>query len=548
MATEVSGFFGDMTEVVDTMGGGLMMPSQFAEEYLELHDGEADGPYRIGDNGFMRQILDGDARHQHVVIARQVGKTTMMGVKSLAFTSLRPGTTIVVISSASDNVGVYEKQKLRPFMMSPKWRAEFYDSKESDNVGFKQLRNGSQIMLRGAYTGGARIRGITGGAIFIDEIQHVERDVVEEAESVMTRSKLKMMMTGGTQSHSESSVNHYWEISDQREWMVKCSHCTRWSDALDVGNIGKHGLICRKCGGALNTATDPGQWVITGNRHALVVGHHFPLIALPNHPWDDVLYKLQKFSPRMFSIDVMAKSYDFATKPITRDELIGLCDQNYKRWLTPEECRGRRCVIGIDWGKGIDSTTQICVLVELSRGKLKVALMRKLTGSDAGPKQTRAIVAQLAEDYAAQIVVADEGGQFEHNPMLLNHFGSDRFQAVMLIHGQKAAIQFAENEMHWVASKTKALERFFLQLKRGTFTLPAWDLFEPFGKEILCEYVEYSENKEDQARYDHPTDKPDDSLHALNFGYIGYLFLTGEFKTAHKLPKGKRVPPMFTSG
>lgn len=519
-----------------------LMPTEFAEKYLEFNG----KPFSIGIYEYMRIPMNDMSRHRHFVWARQCGKSLAFAANTLAYTSMHSNTTVTMISSAGDNVSVYESQKLGPLMQSPKWRNGYYDYKAKDNVKLKQLRNGSSIILRGAFSGGARVRGISGGedfgSIFIDELQHIERDTVEDAESILARSATSILTTAGTQSHMESAVNFYFEKSTQNEWMLRCSHCSKWSDPLGVAHIGRLGLICTNCGKSLNALTDRNRWVRASVKDAPISGYRFPLIALPGHPWKDIIYKMENWVQSKFMIDVMALPIDALGKPLGRAELQASCDESYMEWLTPAEVRGRRCVAGVDWGKNQGSTTQIFIMVEMGLGKLKLAYAKKFLGAESDPLESRRIIADLIYRYNAQVVVLDEGGQTEANKELRKHFGTRKIQSVYLSHGLKETMVFNVESGHWVASKPKTLTHTFMTIKKGGFIFPAWSKFQEFGNELLSEIVEYGEDG--LPHYSNPKDQPDDSLHALNFCFLAWRFLISDFK----LPNPPGAAPMFSSG
>lgn len=516
-----------LVDIMDRSSGMDDLPmliSEFAEQKLEW-EGK---PFRIGKYKYMWKPMNDVSRHVHLVWARQCGKSLLEMIRTLSVASLRPRTSCTVISSAQDNVSILEGQKLSPLMKSPAWRGEFYGGGGRWGITYKQLTNNSDIILRSAFTGGARIRGISGSVIDIDELQHVDRKVVEEAESVLTRSELKMLLTAGTQSTLESAVNYYYEISNQQEWLIKCSHCSRWSEPLDRRNIGKVGLICAYCGGWMNAEHDESDWYSFSNEDARVSGYHFPLLALPGHPWDDILYKLEKFTPDMFDVDVLAVPNDSSQKPIGVADLKRNCNEQVLRWYEPEETRGYRVVAGVDWGWDRGSTTQICILQELAPGKLRVIFCRSFTGGDAEPKRARELIAQYIHRYNAQTICADEGGQFEQNPEMKKVLGK-KFSGVQLNHQLDETMRWNEKRKNWTASKPKTLRDTFSAMKRGQFELPSWQVYAPFGKEILVEMVEYKGDSQ-TPHYYCPDGMADDALHALNFAYIAYRLLTGDFR------------------
>jgi hypothetical protein len=277
-----------------------------------------------------------------------------------------------------------------------------------------------------------------------------------------------------------------------------------------------------------------------GPGDASVSGYRFPLLALPNHPWSDIINKYDNFTQQMFYLDVLALPYDFAGKPISRAELMALCEIDPRTaWYTPRECAGYRTVAGIDWGQGTVATTQICVLVEHGQ-KLKIAYFKKLVGEESEPVAAREAVAKVASDYNCNVICADRGGQWESNPELLKLFGPKKFQSVNLTGDLKQIMVWHKEDGYWAASKTETLSETFMALKKQKILPPAWSVFKPFGEEILNELTVYNENT-GKLQFTHPPSRPDDSLHALNFARCAYDILTEKHT---KLPRTGFKPTM----
>jgi len=516
-----------------------MALSTFAEKYIEFK-GE---PLRFNKYPYMLAPIDDGHRRRIFVWARQTGKSLAQSAVMMGIASMYPYTTATYMSSAIANTSIFESQKLGPMMKSPKWRKEYLTGGGKNNIFEKNLSNGSQIILRGGGEEG-RVRGISGGVVLVDELQDIDRDVVETVESVMTREELQIMILGGTQSHLESSVNYYWDISSKNEWFVRCSHCSRWSDALGESNIGLKGLICSVCGGAMNTATDRGEWVITSSPEALFSGYRFPLIALPGHPWQDVVDKRNSMKPRTFAIDVLALPFDFSGKPMSRTELMALCAiEPRTSWMTAKECSGYQTVAGVDWGQGNTATTQICVLVLMGQ-KAKVAYFKKMLGDEAGAAAAQELVEKICSDYNCQHVCMDKGGQWGTNDAIIKKFGPKRFSQIQLVGDIKKNMTWVAKDGVWSASKVETLAATFMAMKQQKIMLPAWSLFQPFGEEILNEIEVYNEDNNDRLKFEKMPGRADDSLHAMNFARLAWAIHTGEHT---KLP-GTGFSPTLVLG
>lgn len=497
-------------------------PSEFCEYYFDLN-GKA---LSLKEYEYLRLPYDDNARKQILVFGRQAGKSTLLAAKMLAIMSMKPLTSALHVSPALQNLTQFNADRLTPFIESPRWRSKYYASFADNNMSRKTLKNGSSINLRAVFTGADRIRGLTAGYVQIDELQDVETDAIEVIESVQVRPEFKMTVMAGTQSHMESSVNHYWELSDQKEFMIVCGGCGRFNE-LDEDNIGKKGLICRKCKGDMDPRKDHWEWVITAEE-ADYSGYRFPQIAIPGIDWREILDKYERFSQKNFYNDILALPHDLSGKPITRAQLRAACIGPNK-FLAPGENGGSRTYAGIDWGAGLGSATVLCVMRERSAGKSEVIYAKRYTGYESDPIVQRQLIETAIQQYSCQFICADWGGQYEQNKQLAAVVGPHRFQSVMLTSDQKEIMAYNPKKGFWTASKEQSLSDTFMAIKKLDITFPAWETIRPFAEEILHEFQEYSETSR-RTVYDHPPEKPDDFLHALNFAFLARGLSLGKYR------------------
>jgi hypothetical protein len=167
-----------------------------------------------------------------------------------------------------------------------------------------------------------------------------------------------------------------------------------------------------------------------------------------------------------------------------------------------------------------------------------------MVGFEAEPKNAVVAIGRILEAYGVNVTCADWGGQWEANPELQKRFGAERFHSVQLVGNQSQVMQFNKKGGFWTASKVQTLNSTFSSLKNHVFILPDWSLFAPFGQEILNEFVVFDEDSQ-APKYEHPSEHPDDSLHALNFALMAYKISNGEYR---KMPVRALSGQMFSAG
>lgn len=506
--------------------------SQFSEAFFEL----AGKPFSVNEKfSYLRKPMDDTAPMQLYIFGRQSGKSTIMSGKSLAIMSLMPYTSALHVSPTETNRKQFERDRLKAFMKSKLWRQHYYADGDSDNTEYKQLNNGSFIYLRNVFENADRVRGISAGYIQFDEVQDIIRENMEIVFECQSVPEFKMTIMAGTQSSLESSINYYWELSDQKEFVMFCTHCSKWNE-IDEKNIGKEGVICRKCGGGMNSLTDPWDWGAQ-SPGAHISAYRFPQICRPGLDWENFYQKFLTNGQQWLFNEILALPYDSAGKPITRKELIDACIGG-KEFTDPYSVGGMRTFAGIDWGTGSPSTTQLVILRELIGGKCELIYAHKYVNYESDPQIQREEIIKRIKEYNVTLTLADWGGQYEQNKLLAEALSVQRFQQVYLSGNQKEIAKFEPTKFRWTVSREQMLTNMFLAIKKGNLTFPSWDLIQPFGEEILNIFTKYNETRR-LIVYDHRPDKPDDFAHSVNFAYMAFNFALGRITPAVQQYQGR---------
>lgn len=503
-------------------GKGLVPPSRFAEYYFNLGGAR----YSLDRFPYLRDVYNDNSREQVLVFGRQCMKSSSMCGKLLGLLSMIPHTHALHVSPTEVNRNQFAKDRLEPFMQSPKWREQFYNKQDTDNLYRKELNNDSVIHLRNAYRTAGRARGLTAGYLQFDEVQDILNDSIAVIRECQNVPDFKMTVMAGTQSSVESSINYYWELSDQKEFCLRCNGCSKWN-ALGERNIGKTSLICASCGRPMHVVTNPWQWIPQAPG-AMISGYRFPQIAFPLQDWDALLLKLKTYSREKVYNEILALPYDGGQKPISRAELMQICC-GQARFLEPHETGGWRTFAGIDWGHGMGSTTQIVVLRELQQGKCELIYAHKFDGFESDPIYQRVECLRIAQKYQCQYVCADWGDGREANKILRVELGTNRYFPVYLSGNQKEVMEWKAKDEMFVASREQSLSDLFTCMKRMDITLPEWPVIGELAEEILNVYSKYSVGRR-MSVYDHHPERPDDFCHALNFAFLAFGLAMGKYR------------------
>jgi intein/homing endonuclease len=382
----------------------------------------------------------------------------------------------------------------------------------------------------------------------IDEIQDFytsEIPVIRECTSHFPDST--EIMAGTPKSH-DNPIEIYWGETTQNEWLVPCS-CGKWN-FLDEQNIaptemytsGKlpPGPVCKKCMKPINVRA--GKWMSTSPGKS-IQGYRIPQLMVPwivgtLSQWLKLTWKRDNYPFGQFYNEVLGLSYDSASKPVTRDELIACCS-DYDLW-NPEamtqqqlaEARGSVLTAGVDWGEGIDgsekspsgkvrnaSYTVLTIGTYINQRQWAVKLVKKYMGKEIEPDHVVADICRIVGGLNVAITGVDWGHGWGVNNSLVRKLGPSRVVQYQYLPKLKQRMKWDPLGYRYHLQRNFMLSELFYDLKHGHVMFPRWAQIEPYAKDILSVYAEYSEYRR-EIKYDHRPSDPDDWLHSLHYAKL----------------------------
>lgn len=501
---------------------------------------------------YLLPIYDSGYRDILLKTARQVEKTTFLGNNLVTDSVVVPYNKSLYVSPSHTQTRQFSNEKLRPVLeQSPMISKYFQNSAVSSQVFEKGFANGSYVFLRSAFRTADRTRGISARNLALDEIQDMlgsEIPVIMECTSHFPDATVLM---SGTPKSFDNPIESYWQESSQNEWMVPCN-CTSptYWNFLDEKNIaptewytsGKlpPGPICKKCMKPIDITK--GRWM-TFSPGKRVQGFRIPQLMVPwiistMEQWVKLLWKRDNYPLGQFYNEVLGLSYDNASKPITRDELIKLCDSTGKflsDYPTPEEAAfGRRMMLtaGVDWGEGNDgseksptgkirnaSYTILTLGYYVNQKQFKVMFVKKYIGAQADPEYCIKDIARICAMYDVKLCGVDWGHGWGANNQLVRLLGANKVVQFQYLPKQKQKMKWDPIGFKYQLHRNLLISEFFFQMKEGNMIFPAWKVIEPYAKDILSVFVEYSEYRR-EMKYDHKPTDPDDFLHSLHYSKL----------------------------
>ena len=386
-------------------------------------------------------------------------------------------------------------------------------------------------------------RGISARNLNIDEVQDMvgsEIPVIMECTSHFDDARILM---AGTPKSFDNPIENYWMESTQNEWLVHCPCCGHWN-FLDEKSIaptdwyvsGKlpPGPVCSKCEKPIDVRR--GQWMSLSPTKR-IIGYRIPQLMVPwiittYDQWLKLLWKRDNYPFGQFANEVLGLSYDNASKPISRGELISWCNEYelYSDNPTPAQIREIRrhiCCLGVDWGEGNDgmekspsgkirtaSYTVVTIGTYINQTQFKLLYTKKYIGKEVDPDFVVKDIARLCRVFNIRLVGADFGHGWGVNNHLIRLISAKKLVQFQYLSKQKERMKWDPIGVKYQLLRNLIISEMFFSLKKGYVQFPKWSQIEPYCKDIEAVYTEYSEFTR-EMKYDHKQANPDDFLHSL---------------------------------
>lgn len=511
--------------------------SDFIQKILKL-DGNN---WRFNDRPYIYPIINNKAKRTLLLAARQTEKSTTMSGNEISTACLNPNTNLLYVSPTMKQTNVYSRKKIdEVFEVSPLLRRVFYPGVKGFRVEEKRLKNYTTMYFRSAYHDADSIRGITADNQYHDEIQDMLEEIGPIIEACSQKRKNAKFMYAGTPKTYDNNIHQKWELSSQSEWCVKCLHCGHWN-ILSINNVllGKPGVWCEKCHGDIHTRY--GCWVrgkdvdIEANE---IEGFRLPYIILPTQDLDfpELFWKMKNYTTAALMNEVFGVSYDSGSKPLTREQLISVCNPNSVMWYeVPPSFKGNIFIAGIDWGGGDSGFTILTIgYFDAIRQKFVIVFAKRYVGKEAEPEACTQDIASICIRFNAKIVGADWGfGNGGMNSMLKRLLPSDFTFATFRHSVIKKFLAYDEQGETYVTNRTEVMTDLFNKIKTHMLEFYKWEDFEYIGKDYLNINAEYSDTLR-QIRYIHS--QPDDAFHSLLYAILCWMIINQQTPTTRYEP------------
>lgn len=481
--------------------------------------------FSVGDTGNF--IADGFVTHN----------STLLGNKALSYCCIIPAYKVLYVSPSSLQTKTFSSDRLKEPMDTSDVLTSFTTGQLAKNIFEKQFVNRSKITLRYSYLTADRTRGIPAYMLDIDEIQDILYDNIPIIEQCTSHApeRLKRYNYSGTPKSLDNTIEYLRaQHSTQGEWVVPCDahggEGGRYWNVLGEKNIGKTGLICEKCGKAISAAHEDARWaamVAYRPEKEMFEAYRIPQLMVPWKPWAELLHQYESYPRAKFYNEVLGISFDSGLRPLTLTQVREHCKEEIS--MFPKELDryaslsfAQPVFMGLDWGTAENSYT-VMVLATYVNMKYRIFYIHRFVGKDAEPPVQLQIICDFVRRFNVAIIGTDYGGGFDRNDHLMRQFGPQRLQKFQYMARCKKKVEWDGRLLRWKVHRTEVMSDLFNAIKRGAFEFPRWAEFQnPYAQDFCNIFSEYNETLR-MIQYMHAPNMPDDSFHALLFGFLGSM-------------------------
>lgn len=490
-------------------------------------------PFSLDDFPFYREVYQIDHDQLLFKCGRQVAKSTTINNRSITNSIAVPHFRTLYVAPTQMQSQVFSTSRVDPALKySPEIYHRYLSRGAVLNTQHKRFNNGAEMRILYASDDADRLRGISADEVDYDEVQDIVLDaVVPVANECMANSRYYYQVYAGTPKSMDNGIEVLWQRSTQNEWVIRCTGCNKWNAPLTTKSLGKHGVICLKCGKLLDVRS--GQWQAM-NPGVRLEGYHISQLILPLNSevprrWEILLDKLETYPEAKFKNEVLGVSDSIGSRMLSRADLERCCrDYSLKEHPSIADFEDvLYTVAGVDWSGGgaatFTSRSAVWVWGVLPDGRLKTMFYKVYPTANA-VQDVRDII-EVCERWRVRKVAGDAGMGAIANAMLAEALGYDRVLQVQ--YGASSHQLRWNNKDRYMLDKTSAIDTLMMKFKNEqVFFATAGEMRVAFD-DIIAEFEHVTKQGAGTRVWTHSPHVPDDALHASVFGWVAYQVASG---------------------
>jgi hypothetical protein len=194
-------------------------------EWLTVNTMIRGGNYSFLDHEYQEAVLRDPSPEKVVRKCSQIGISELAARYALALCNMIPGFTTIYTLPTAGFARTFTKTRVDTVIdESPIMKANLHTS--TDNSEVKRFNN-SFLYVKGTKGASAAI-SVPADAIFNDEVDFSDSEVMSNYQSRLTHSKYKFKFKWSTPTVEGWGISEHFESSRQKWNMVKCCHCNHY--------------------------------------------------------------------------------------------------------------------------------------------------------------------------------------------------------------------------------------------------------------------------------------------------------------------------------
>lgn len=421
-----------------------------------------------------------------------------------------------------------------------------------NNMYYKESPNGGFLRLMHILTDPTKIRGISAGAIRVDEAQDFDSEHLPEIDQVQKAFRdTKTTVFAGTSKDLDTCLEHQFQIGSRGIWHLRCGCKDKWHALNDSELLPRmmsvDGLRCPHTNILLNPID--GEFIHEDSRMLEMnqASFHLPQLIVPEYAsgpaFADIWRDYKRYPYKKFLQEVMGIAVDAGLSELTETDLKKCCSDKTFDQLQQAYLKGKTryvyVVSGVDWG-GSDwnpaTRTKQSYTVHTIYGLTKDGVMELIYARRYAGMHYQDIIGTIIEahnKFKCFAIGTDNGGGAYYNAMLRDcgRIRSDRI------------INFQYTDTHMMLERiehphanlmslhrTDSISALIVDIKSQKIRFPRWDDCEGFVTDFLNMRRNITETQTGRAimRYIKHGAKADDFMQSTNYATMMKRILVRE--------------------
>lgn len=383
-----------------------------ADAWIDFHSikNEKGEPIEWKHHQFLIDIYNDQSDNLVVIKAAQVGMSTLEILKNIRDAERQRMDIIYTLPSDAD-VTVFVGGKVNRIISNNPHLGKL--TADKDSIEQKQIGH-SMLYFRGTWTKKAAIM-VTADRLVHDEKDSSKQDVIADYQARLQHSKYKQTHVFSHPSVPNSGVDIEWKLSDQKEWFIKCPHCSfkqflSWStedpNRMSI-DIEHKTFVCKKCHGILGAEDRAcGQWKARFDRskHPEIKwsGYHISSLMNPDMSASDIIDKYNEVIKGKQTMDffynkILGLPYAGSGNVVLEDTIKGA-------WTKEKNLYKGRLIIGVDSG------IKLNYVVGNTQGLVGYGVMKDWMPDDTNRLALNETIEYWLIKFPDSIMVVDQGG------------------------------------------------------------------------------------------------------------------------------------------